>query len=107
AVPPGGPHPDPPPRAGEGNIRHFGERAPESLDVGVPPFQPPALPTDGVDRADATGQRIELIEQGDHHFFVGDGDVRAEDPSLRTDVRDRRGKVIASDLPNQVAAIDL
>src|SRR5438552_994863 len=64
-------------------------------------------PAAGVDRADPTSQRVELVEQGNDRFLVRDGDVGAEDLMVAADIRDGGRQAGASHLANQVVAIDL
>ena len=85
---------------------HFSEGVAESFDIGVPAFQSRALPADGVDRADAGCQRIQVIEEGEHRFLVRDRDVGAEDAFIDAQVGHRRGELGSADLAKQVLAIN-
>ena len=54
-----------------------GDRLPDPGDVGVGADEPPALPTDGVDRAHLLRLSFEAVEQRHHRHLVGDGHVGA------------------------------
>ena len=84
----------------------FGEGAAEALDIGVPALQSAAPPADGVDRADAGRQRIQVIEEGDHRFLVRNRDVGAEDAFIGTQGGHRPGELGRAHLAKHVLAID-
>src|SRR5205807_9597275 len=90
----------PSPASGGGYL--FIEGAAEAFDVGVPALQPGALPADRVDRADAGGQRIEIIEEGDRGFLVWDRDISPDDALIASQLGHRRGEVGAAHFSKRI-----
>ncbi len=82
------------------------DRARKAGAVGVVPDQPSVADDDGVDRADGARLRRHLVEQRDHGFLVGEGDVDAGEAKAPDAIEQRAqgGRIGVCDLDQLIMA---
>ena len=81
------------------------ERPQEPVDVGVPTLEHRPAPADGVHRPDASGKRIEFVQEGNDQLFVRNRDVGPQDSRIATYVGNRLREVPTSYFANHVTPL--